>query len=129
MDSFNPNFWLSLAGFIWMIGLTIVAFMRKPGEDATKAIGDLRESISLKNQAFSTEVGVLRQQCLSETADLRARQGLLEERLSHLPTHSDTRLLFDRMAEMSGKLTALAEGQRSQQSSLQLIQEFLHSKN
>lgn len=113
----TPGNWISIAQFAWLIALTLGTWLRKPGDDAGRKVATLRDEMQARNESSARE-----------QAELRSRQDLLEERMRHLPTHNDIRSMVDGMADMRGKLAALADGQRVQQSTLQLIQEFLNKQ-
>lgn len=139
MSSMTIGHWISLAQFVWLVVLTVGAYLRKPGDDAGRAVATLKEAtenaiaalrleVSRSQQEATQDMAERRSRVSHEIAELRSNQALMDERMRHLPTHNDIRALIDGMADMRGKLGALADGQRAQQNTLQLIQDFMHSK-
>ncbi len=114
MDSYTPSFWLSLAVFAWNLMLTAAVFLRKPGEQATSALAAFKEEHDKERAAAAAALA-------QAVSDVR----LLEERVKHLPTHTDMRMLIDGLSDMRGKLLAVSESVAGQKHTLQLIQEFM----
>lgn len=108
---------LSIAQFIWLIALTVGTWLRKPGDDAGRAVAELRDA----NARRDNEVNLQLQQ-------LRSQHELVSERLRHLPTHGDIRSLLEGVSDLKGKVSSLADGQERQQRTLELIQEFMSKR-
>ena len=75
--------WLDLVQWVFTFGLALVVWLRKPGEEAGKAI-----------DTFRTEV-------VEEFADLGRRVTVMEEQVKHFPTNSE-------LAELDGTVRAIS---------------------
>lgn len=117
MSDWTLGHWLSLAQFGWLIALTLGTWLRKPGDDAGRAVADLEKVLSQRNALVDLSVEQLRSRC-----------ALVEQRLDQMPTHRDMQVLITGMGELRGQVNTVADGLRSQQSTLQLIQEYMAKK-
>lgn len=126
MDSLTPGFYLSALQFVWLIAVTAWVALRRPGEEAGKALADFKAAIATDLAAFRAQVSRQDQANATAMVEQRGDLALLKERLTHMPTHSDIRELVEGMADMRGKLGTLTDGQERQQHTLDLIQEYMN---
>ena len=89
---------------LWLIGVTVFVWLRKPGIDAGEAIGLLKEKVT----------GVMSQ------------QDLLKQRLDAAPTHGDIHKMLESLGALKGEVMALRESQTQSQRVLQMINEYMH---
>lgn len=111
MQSLDFQFWWNVLLSVATTGLAIVTWIRKPGEDAAKAVAELREVIS------------------SEVSDLKHVQTQLEERIKHMPRQGEVSELAGDMKAMDSKMNALTESNRGQSLALHRIETWLHEMN
>lgn len=117
MSDWTIGHWLSLGQFAWLIALTLGTWLRKPGDDAGRAVAELEKASSQRDALVDLSIEQLRGRC-----------DLIEQRLSQLPTHRDMQVLLDGVADLRGRVASVADGQARQQHVLNLIQEFMAKK-
>jgi Protein of unknown function (DUF2730) len=91
--------------FIWMVGLTVVNFARRPGEDATRAAATASEKID----------------------KLGGRVQGLEAHLEHMPSNDDLTKLDGAVREIRATLAALQESVSSLRATTVLIDQHLRN--
>ncbi len=109
MPDLPPTFkdWLLVANLLLSGLLSIAVWLRKPGEDAGKA------------------VDVLRREMAEEFADLGHRVTVVEERIKHVPTTSELAELDGTVRAISMQNAGLAEAIGTMRSQLSRIEAFL----
>lgn len=117
MNDWTASTWLAIGQFVWLIALTVGTWLRKPGDDATREVRELKEAV-LQKQAHVA----------GELLTLHGKHALLDERMKGLPTHTEIRQLIEAMADLRGKFGALEQGLERQQRALDLIQEFMSKR-
>lgn len=90
MPTFSPGFWLDAIQSIVLVALAFVQWLRKPGEDAGKAI---KEHAQLVDE---------------QLGGLRGRLQHVEDRLQHMPTDEELATLRGDVHAIKAQL----EGQR-----------------
>ena len=96
----DPKFWLQLGLVVWNIGLTTALWLRKPGEEAGKAVSKL-------------------------DSDMR----VMQETLKHLPTGDEITGMKQDMAAMKSDNRAQTDLLRSLQQQLSRIDDYLRSNH
>lgn len=99
MDFADPKFWLQLGLVLWNIGLTTALWLRKPGEDAGKAVTKL-------------------------DSDMR----VMQETLKHLPTRHEVNELSAGMAAVKADNRAQTDMLRVVQRQLNSIEDWLRNQ-
>ena len=101
--------------FWWSVGLSVsngalaLAFwLRKPGEDAGRAVAGLRDMIS------------------AEIAELKNVQTQLEERIKHMPRQMEVSDLSGDMKAVKAQMQGLVNTQAAQTMALSRIETWLH---
>jgi hypothetical protein len=96
----DPKFILQLGLVVWNIGLTTALWLRKPGEDAGKAVSKL-------------------------DSDMR----VMQETLKHLPTRHEVNELSSGMASVKADNRAQTELLRTVQQQLNRIDDYLRNNH
>ncbi|MGK2899211.1 MAG: hypothetical protein ACSLE9_11065 [Burkholderiaceae bacterium] len=107
MQSLDLQFWWNMALSVATSALAIVTWIRKPGEDASKAVSELREMVR------------------NEMSDLQKFQSLLEERIRHLPARDEVSELAGDMKAVKAQMGSLVGTQSVQTLALNRIENWL----
>lgn len=107
MQSLDVQFWWNVLLSVATTGLAIVTWIRKPGEDAAKAVADLRELLS------------------SEVSDLKHVQTQLEERIKHMPGQDKVSELAGDVKAVKAQMLGLIGTQSQQSAALNRIENWL----
>jgi predicted nucleic acid-binding Zn-ribbon protein len=109
MPDLPPTFkdWLLVANLLLSGLLSIAVWLRKPGEDAGKA------------------VDVLRREMAEEFAELGHRVTVVEERIKHVPTTSEMAELDGTVRAISMQNSGLAEAIGTMRTQLNRIETYL----
>lgn len=118
MNFDDPKFWLQLVLVLWNIALTSAVWLRKPGEDAGKAVGALREQAKAEASELSGKFGKL-------DSDVR----VMQETLKHLPTRHEVNELSSGMAAVKADNRAQTDLLRTVQQQLNRIDDYLRSNH
>lgn len=94
---------LMALNFIWLVGLTLLNFARRPGDEAQKGVADNRQKIER----------------------LEGRVHVLETHVEHLPTSSEVSDMKGASREMRAMLVAVQQSLESLRGTVNLIDEHL----
>jgi hypothetical protein len=100
MNFDDPKFWLQLGLVVWNIGLTTALWLRKPGEDAGKAVSKL-------------------------DSDMR----VMQETLKHLPTGDEVKKLTVDLAAVKADNRSQTDLLRAVQQQLSRIDDYLRNNH
>lgn len=102
-DFSNPTFWLGLINTVAVLFL----WLRRPGEDASKAVEAFR-------QAHTEAMGVI-----------KGRVDVLEERVRHVPTSEELAQLEGEVRSLSSSIAGVMQQVAEVRSSTRRIEDFL----
>lgn len=108
---------IALAQFVWLIGITIAVALRKPGEEAGKAVRELNEAVGKQQNATALAI-----------ASIESKSALMEERIKHLPTHGEMRTLVHEVAALKGQMETLVQGLQRWQRVTERIEDWLNNE-
>lgn len=101
---------LTVLSILWNIGLTVVVWLRKPGEDASVAVerlgGDLKRTISLHAERLAE----------------------IETHLEHMPNSEELAKLEGTVLQINARSEAQSEALRGLQQALWRIETYLQNK-
>jgi hypothetical protein len=97
--------------WIVMIALSISVWLRKPGEDAGKAVSSLRADFS------------------AHTAQANSRMATFDEALKHIPSREELAELEGTVKGIAVQVSGVAEGVKRQETQLNRISDFLLNGN
>lgn len=110
MNAFsNSSLVLALYGFqiLWLVGLSLVAFLRRPGLEAGQAVSKHREEVVLA------------------TGRLEQRLHAVEQQLQHMPTAAEVAALQVAVGRLTERTDALSERIQSIAAPLGRIEGYL----
>lgn len=110
MTPFNfdaMKFWFDLAQWFVTIALAVSVWLRKPGEDAGKAVAELREDVDSQLELTRTQLATL------------------EERLRHMPTSTKLSELDGTVRALAAQVDGLTDSMTAIRSTLNRIETFL----
>ncbi|URI06640.1 DUF2730 domain-containing protein [Aquincola tertiaricarbonis] len=107
MPDFSPSFWLSAVQWLYMLILTAVVWLRKPGVDAGAAVERVR-----------TDHG-------GELQTIKARISAIETTLHHTPTKEDLARLEGSVRQVDERTEGLSEGLSAVRRQLNRIEDYL----
>ena len=108
---------IALAQFVWLIGITIAVALRKPGEEAGKAVRELGDLVGKQQSATALAI-----------AAIESKSALMEERIKHLPTHGEMRTLVHEVAALKGQMETLVQGLQRWQRVTERIEDWLNNE-
>lgn len=91
--------WLAIAQTIWLIGLSVVVWLRKPGTQAQESVKSLQEAMAQQTAALT-----LTMQEQHHNLDLRLKA--VETDMKHMPTSEE-------MTRLAGEVRVVAEQTRA----------------
>lgn len=103
----DPRFWLHLVQWLVMIALGVSVWLRKPGEEAARAVTDLRQSVQDEQRA------------------VLARMATFEERLRHMPTSEELTQLEGTVKAIDARIGALTDSMSTVRTQLGRIEQWL----
>lgn len=105
MESWRP--WIEFGIVVWNCGLTAVLWLRKPGEDAARAVQALRDDVDgkLKMQAH-------------QITEMRAH-------MEHMPTSDELVKLEGMVQRINERTSGLADGMHTVRAALTRIEDYL----
>lgn len=107
----DNRFWLDLVQWLVTLGLAITVWLRKPGEDAGKAVDALRADHDQRLHQHG--------QRLTE----------IEAHMEHMPTTEDLKELEGTVKEIGERTAGIADGMGTMRATLARIETFLlHSR-
>ncbi|MBI5334728.1 MAG: DUF2730 family protein [Burkholderiales bacterium] len=107
LDFSDPRFWLDLAKWLIALAAVVAVWMRRPGEDAAKAVSQLEEEVTRTQHAMAT------------------RLTQIEERIAHMPTDDELERLIGTVKAIEARLTGLDSGQNTMRHQLNRIEDYL----
>lgn len=108
---------IAAAQFVWLIGITVAVALRKPGEEAGKAVRELSDLVGKQQSATALSI-----------AAIESKSALIEERIKHLPTHSEMRTLVHEVAALKGQMETLVQGLQRWQRVTERIEDWLNNE-
>lgn len=105
----DPRLWLELLVLVWNVALTLAVWLRKPGEDAARAVIDLRTQLA------------------TELATLASRLTVVETDMEHMPTKEELARLEGTVKQIDERTEGLAEGLSTVRTQLNRIENYLLS--
>lgn len=122
METYDYKFWWNVVLSLATSVLAVLAWVRKPGEEAGIAVNKLRDLLK-------TDVAKLRELMSTEVADIRLLNARLEERVKHLPAGDDVAELSGDVKAIKAQLASLTGTQTAQSLALNRIETWLHDMN
>lgn len=107
MDADTLKTYIEIGMVLWNVALTAAHFMRKPGEDAGKAVGELRT-------AMTAEIGELKDRLIK-----------VETNVEHMPTSEELAKLEGTVKQIDERTEGLSEGMSTVRNQLNRIENFL----
>lgn len=92
---------------LWSAGLSIVVWLRKPGEDAGEAVAKLRAEIS------------------SDVGHIKDRLTAIETEIEHMPTSEELAQLEGTVKQINERTAAQSESMRALAAAVSRIESFL----
>lgn len=108
---------IAAAQFVWLIGITVAVALRKPGEEAGKAVRELSDLVGKQQSATALSI-----------AAIEGKNALIEERIKHLPTHGEMRTLVHEVAALKGQMETLVQGLQRWQRVTERIEDWLNNE-
>lgn len=99
--------WLGLIIVLWNCGLTAVIWLRKPGQDATRAVQSLRADVDGKFEGQNKTI-----------AEIQAH-------MAHMPSNEDLAELAGTVREVAERTAGLTRNMDTVRLSLNRIEDFL----
>jgi hypothetical protein len=96
-----------VGSLFWNMGLTVALWLRKPGEDAGRAVDTLRQHVD------------------GGLGALRAQHQVMEERIRHMPTSEELAELEGTVRGISVQTAGLAESMQTVRGQLNRIENYL----
>lgn len=109
---------ISLINAAWTLLLTIVIWLRKPGQDAQLAVTRLREECHACRAAQERQFGELRR-------DEERRLTEIETHIEHMPTAAAVSALDSAIREVGARLVGMHELQATMSTKVSLIEQYL----
>lgn len=109
MPSISPDLkvWLDLIQWLLMLALSVSVWLRKPGEDAGKAVQLLRAEVTGKQQLVDKAIATI------------------EEQIRHMPTSEELAKLEGSVNSISAKVGGIADAMGVQNQQLNRIETYL----
>jgi predicted nucleic acid-binding Zn-ribbon protein len=107
LSDLNPYLQALLA--IWTLGNTVVLFLRKPGEDASQSVVELKEHIADRIDGHAE------------------RLTRIESHMEHMPTNEDLSKLEGTVKQIQQQTQGISDSMGQLRSTLTRIEDFLHS--
>lgn len=107
MNNIDFNFWFGLLQWLFTLALAVTVWLRKPGEDAGKAVEALRTDYTNRSQAVDTHLATI------------------DERLRHMPNSEELAELEGTVKAISEKVSGISVGMERQTTQLDRIENFL----
>lgn len=104
-DEFRP--WIELTIVLWNCGLTAVVWLRKPGEDAARAVRELRGDVEDRLAGQETKI-----------AEILTH-------MEHMPTSEEMAALEGTVRQINERTSGLADGMKTVRASLNRIEDYL----
>lgn len=105
LDSVRP--WIELAIVLWNVGLTAAVWLRKPGEDAGRAVKELRDDMDDKLKTQGSQITEMR------------------THMQHMPTNDELLELEGSVKEISERTAGLQRNMDAVRASLTRIEDYL----
>lgn len=105
----DNRLWLDLVQWLFTLGLGLVVWLRRPGEDAGKAVAELRDALA------------------AQTQDHSGRITRIETHMAHMPDEGEFRQLEGQVKEIGQRLHGIHESLGPIRSTLTRIEDFLLS--
>lgn len=99
--------WMLVILGLWSAGLSIVVWLRKPGEDATAAVNKLREEMT------------------EELGPIKDRLTTIETEIQHMPTSEELAQLEGTVKQIDERTAAQSEQMKSLAAAVNRIETFL----
>lgn len=105
----DNRFWLDLVQWLVTLALAVSVWLRKPGEDAGRAVAELRDDIDRRLQSHT------------------ARLTEIEAHMEHMPTDEELAKLEGAIQTLDERTRGMAERMGVMAASLQRIETYLLS--
>ena len=99
--------WMLVILGLWSAGLSIVVWLRKPGEDASSAVKDLRDEIT------------------AELGQVNSRLTKIETEIEHMPTSEELAELEGTVKQINERTAAQSEALKAVASAVARIENYL----
>lgn len=99
--------WIQLGTVLWNCGLTAVLWLRKPGEDAARAVEAMGDEVEAKLRSQAQKI-----------TEICAH-------MEHMPTTEEIARLEGTMRQVNERISGLADGMKMMRSSLLRIDDYL----
>ena len=99
--------WMLVILGLWSAGLSIVVWLRKPGEDASHAVKELRDELS------------------SELGQAKDRLTAIETEIQHMPTSEELAQLEGTVKQINERTAAQSEQMKALAAAVSRIETFL----
>lgn len=105
----DNKFWLDLVQWLVTLALAVSVWLRKPGEDAGRAVAELREDVDARMQGHT------------------ARLTEIEAHMEHMPTDEELAKLEGSIQTLDERTKGMADRMAVMAASLQRIETYLLS--
>lgn len=103
----DARFWFDVFQWVVMGALALYVRLRKPGEDAGKAVGDLREQVDARLQDHSHRITGI------------------EAHMKHMPTSDELRVVDGLVKQIGERVQGLSDGLAPMRNTLTRIESYL----
>lgn len=107
VDEVEPGFWLQVALVAWNFVLTAALWLRKPGEDAARAVDALRDDMDKRLKDAGAQI-----------TEIRAH-------MEHMPSNDELLRLEGAVREVNERTAGLHRNIDTMNSSLRRIEDYL----
>lgn len=118
MDALDYKFWWNVALTVATGLIAVLTWVRKPGEDAGRAIAKLERTMNTKHAE-------LKELMSAQIAELRNDETRLEERMSHMPSGDEVAELAGDVKAIKAQITGMSDRQTVQGVTLGRIEQYL----